>query len=509
MTNTRRVVFGLVLLAIENILLILIIFGTVWYLGTTVERRKSEFEEQLEVLGLGSGDFRARAPYVMFRPRPPRIAESYCVCPEKGGGILSGYTDFAGFCSKLYHAGTRQTPSPSRRIWELLSPGGRQAVKAAVEANDTSQAAQAKVSDHVNSLLQHPDLYQASDFQGVDLCEDAGSLLSLPRTDLFDFELARLNRHLLTAAYPDTLRPPDVVNSRGHLSPEISTKKAPNEFRVAMIGGSVVFCAPSTESTAVAELAKVLKQRVPWLKDKKVTFINAGLPSGVSGQELAQLIHHVLPLDIDLLVVYDGFNDFYLPLNGYDMRPGYPGDFIVEEFRYYKYHGGKTWSSTFLSLFDPTLTRARPEKVVHDYYKALQIRKPTFEEIKPKVVEKYMWNVRTMAKIANAYGIRVAVFLQPFSPKHNPVERLECRSLRQLYGWTAEQYKAEAKENGPTRMFHDLSPLGEELRELFVDVAHYKQDPGNAIVAKHMVDAMEKVGMLRDMKPASNSRSER
>ena len=109
-----------------------------------------------------------------------------------------------------------------------------------------------------------------------------------------------------------------------------------------------------------------------------------------------------------------------------------------------------------------------------------------------------MSNVRKMAKIANAYGIKIAVFLQPFSPKHNPVERRECRDLRQLYGWANERYKAEARNNTPRRVFHDLSYTSEELRDLFVDVVHYKQDPGNAIVARHMVDVMLKEGVFAE-----------
>jgi len=185
----------------------------------------------------------------------------------------------------------------------------------------------------VNNLLLRRDLFSKDDFRGVDLPEDALRLASLNPEDLFDYEVQRLNRHLLTAAYPDTLRPPNTVNSLGFFSPELRTTNGPNEFRIAMLGGSTVFCAPTRDTALAAQLARALEERFKWARAKELTYINAGLPSGVSGQELAQFVYHVLPLEVDLLVVLDGFNDVELGL-AYDCRAGYPYDYVVQEYRY-------------------------------------------------------------------------------------------------------------------------------------------------------------------------------
>ncbi len=286
------------------------------------------------------------------------------------------------------------------------------------------------------------------------------------------------------------------INSLGFNSPEISNDKKPNEYRIAMVGGSVVFTG-GHDSTIVAYLAKILKERDPRLKDKEITYINAGISSAVSGQELAQLIYNVLPLNIDLLVVFDGYNDFYCPFN-YDRRPGYPYDYIVEEYRYYKFNSEKKWWDTFSSLFDTGLFRKSTPKIVHDYYEELGIKKPTMEEATAQTVDIYFRNITYMATIANAFGVKVAVFLQPYSPKHNKVnpERPETGSLMKVYGMARERFRELAKGNSPNRIYYDTVPMGlTTLREMFTDGAHFPEE-ANRMMAEEMYFVMKKERMV-------------
>ena len=38
--------------------------------------------------------------------------------------------------------------------------------------------------------------------------------------------------------------------------------------------------------------------------------------------------------------------------------------------------------------------------------------------------------------------------------------------------------------------------MSQELRDIFVDVVHYKQDPGNAVAAQRMLAVMIREGMF-------------
>jgi len=108
-SRVRHVLFWLLLLAIENVLLIVLLFGGLWLLSAVTPKRKSAFEEAMERLGHTTDDLRARAPYVMFRPRATRVG-SYPLG-------ASDVKDFRAFCRKLHREGNANTASPSRRVW--------------------------------------------------------------------------------------------------------------------------------------------------------------------------------------------------------------------------------------------------------------------------------------------------------------------------------------------------------------------------------------------------------
>ncbi len=280
------------------------------------------------------------------------------------------------------------------------------------------------------------------------------------------------------------------IDSHGFNSPEISNDKKPNEYRIAIIGGSSAFNG-TYKTSIIAYLAEILKKNDPKLKDKEVTFINAGIPSGVSGQELAQLIYNVLPLNIDLLVVFDGYNDFYCPFH-YDRRPGYPYDYIVEEYRYYKFNSDKKWWDAFVGLFDSMLSNKSAPNIVHDYYKGLGIKRPNMEEAIVETADIYFRNITYMATIANAFGVNVAVFLQPYSPKHNP----ETGALMKVYGMARERFRELAKGNSPRKIYYDTVPMGlTTLRDMFTDIVHFPEE-ANRIMAEEMYSVMKKERMI-------------
>lgn len=293
------------------------------------------------------------------------------------------------------------------------------------------------------------------------------------------------------------------INSLGFRSPEISMDKKVNEFRIAIVGGSVAFngnCSINDDgswrdSTIIGELTNILKTNVLELRAKNVTYINGAIPSAVSGQELAQFIWHLLPLKIDLLIVFDGFNDFWCPLNGFDPRPGYPYDYVVEEYRYCKFTADKDSQKGFLSLFKEGSYNPSPQKIITDYFEELGIQRPPRSELKPKILDAYFENISKISTIASAYGIKSAIFLQPYSPIHNDPKRPEVKDLLDVYAMAGERYKALSEKNSPMQVFCDFSYMSFTMKGLFTDIAHFTEE-GNALVAKEIYSVMKKEGMF-------------
>lgn len=284
-----------------------------------------------------------------------------------------------------------------------------------------------------------------------------------------------------------------ITNSFGFHSPEIRKEKAADEYRIAIVGGSAVYTAGPPykikgeylNHSLIGILAKLMRERLPGLANKKLTFINGGIPSAVSGQELAQLTHYVIPMNIDLLVVYDGFNDFYTPFD-YDRRPGYPYDYIVEEYRFYK---GKTKSSAGTGL-----------NQLLSLYEGMDIVLSEPDDREAPILEKYFFNLAQMAAIANGFGVRTAIFLQPYSERNNALKRGGYVShLLDLYRAANKTISVLAKGNNPNMYIGSLTTLNRKLDELFIDLAHVWWDPGHQIIAEAMFDEMAAAGMFNDL----------
>jgi hypothetical protein len=270
------------------------------------------------------------------------------------------------------------------------------------------------------------------------------------------------------------------VNSLGFRSNEISKVKGSNEFRVAMVGGSTVFSGATKDETIVAQLAKVLKEKNPDLMSKEVVYVNAGIPSSVSTQDFVQFVLNLIPLNIDLVVAFNGMNDFYSPFN-FDRRAGYPYDYIIEEYRYKKFKE-KNWWNTFRSLFDLELMALRAKGLtdIRSYFTALGIDLPEVEQNKERAFEIYFYNMTTLAHIANSYGIKAAIFLQPYNVKPGS-------DTAYLYERASNEFLSLSKGNSPSRIFYDMSYFGDEL---------HMSDRTSRHVALEMYKLMKIYGMV-------------
>ena len=488
MGKNRKYMFVFILVGLENIILLACFIAALFIADKIITKPISDFDAEMEKNGRQTIDTRGREPYVMFRPRSCLPAESEIVERK------NRKTDWNSIFS-LLHKGTGDGAEALRqKIRERISPDIMDIVKRTVQ-NDLpiNEETRALVRQEFNRIiLETETLYNKEDVKGIRFL---GLMEEIVKETTPSIDTATMNRKLFEYAFPG-LQTANFHSTLGFHSPEISLQKDKNEYRIAMLGGSVVYCGSSYEWTAPGQLSTVLRENADTINDRTVTYINAGMPSGVSGQELAQFIWHVLPLDIDLLVVFDGFNDFYCPLNGYDRRIGYPPDYFVEEYRFYRFNQGYTPASALLSLAFQKEKVSNPITLLDRYYKEQNIYKPELDNILQGTIKNYFRNINNIVTLANANNIPVAVFLQPYSDKYNPLDRPTNKILIELYAKASEEFRKLEEQNSSQVIYYDLTKLKPELEPLFVDPAHYKQNPGNRIVADEMYKVMKQYGML-------------
>lgn len=100
------------------------------------------------------------------------------------------------------------------------------------------------------------------------------------------------------------------VDGQGFLvspGPQLPVEKAPNEIRIATIGGSTTANLNlSFEENWPGILAALLRERFP---ERKISVINAGIPGFDTAQSIGNLALRVMPYQPDIVIVYHAYND--------------------------------------------------------------------------------------------------------------------------------------------------------------------------------------------------------
>lgn len=475
-----RGIATVILLLLENIVVVAMFFGGLLYVDYYYS--KPTLKSVLE-------NPRARVPYVMFRPKRGLVPFEFKSHPDHH----LPFGNWKALLTVLDDAKNSDKPTPARRVFELLPDGlrGRFSV-------NLSEADKQVFFEAINKMAKMPEFYNEKYHSDLYVPKLYLKFIQSKDKGKKQYGIFNINRSLLEQTFPDKLGAYVRINSWGFNSPEMSDKKKENEFRIAVVGGSVVYGGSLHAWTPAGQLAEVLREKEPSLKGKKITYINAGIPSGVSGQELAQLMWYVLPMNIDLLVIYDGYNDFFIPFN-YERRPGYPYDYYIDEFRYYMFERERSATNYFFDLFKRPSEHLNLAAGPRDFYRDLGVFPEEYigiDEKIPVVLNIYFNNVDRMMAVARAYNIKAAAFLQPYSPAHHDINRAERAAVVKLYELADERYKELAKNNSPMQVYKNLHYLHVALKDLFLDIGHYKTPEGNRIAAEAMYEAMKKHGMF-------------
>jgi lysophospholipase L1-like esterase len=99
------------------------------------------------------------------------------------------------------------------------------------------------------------------------------------------------------------------INSLGLRGREVQREKSPSTFRIIMLGGSGTFgYAAGGDRTTIPA---VLERRINSAGGEKTEVLNAGVIAFISGQDLVYLETELIDLNPDLVIAYDGYNDFF------------------------------------------------------------------------------------------------------------------------------------------------------------------------------------------------------
>ncbi len=276
--------------------------------------------------------------------------------------------------------------------------------------------------------------------------------------------------------------------------------KNEDELRVAVLGGSAVFNGLTDERTIPSLLARALSTR---LGGRRVVGMNGGVVSANSTQELVLLVTDVLDVDPDVVVVLDGFNDIWSPLN-YDDRVGYPYNFMVNEaaWRAYVESDNVEWlvsRSRVLQrirrLFDPNALAIRDPVPLAARGETSQLA-----ELPGRAAELYLKNWRKMAQICDANGIDCLFALQPTllyrrplvgAEQRIPIRAPAQRAVREFYARVEREIGAgpEARTiRGGVVL--SLGGMFENYPiEAYWDEVHVF-DEGNALIAHRLADVL-------------------
>jgi len=117
-------------------------------------------------------------------------------------------SDWPLFLKTLHDQGAASAPSPGKRLMSLLDPKQRQGLSSLSTGQTPPPQAQSMVIKVLNGLLKKKEFYDEASWKNVTLDGNAQKLLAKRSGDIQPAETIQLNRMLLQAAFPQSIRPP-------------------------------------------------------------------------------------------------------------------------------------------------------------------------------------------------------------------------------------------------------------------------------------------------------------
>lgn len=224
-------------------------------------------------------------------------------------------------------------------------------------------------------------------------------------------------------------------------------------YKIVVLGGS-------TSDGAMYPFASWPKLLYDELNRNDITVYNGGVCGYTSGQELIKLIRDSLPLDPDMIIVYDGFNE-------YSVNEQYPFrfDYARKVFDYAKEHLADEWVRMDSSVCSGIVQ----QRGVLDYWFS---------------------NIQSMHAIAEDRKIRFFSFAQPMLTSKEMKTMQEKNMLiswdvNALCKWTSTPLRSFMKKQDMPDYMYDLSHIFDGEEGVYMDPCHV-WEKGNRIIAREI-----------------------
>jgi hypothetical protein len=198
----------------------------------------------------------------------------------------------------------------------------------------------------------------------------------------------------------------ELYNEHGYRGPYPKIPKVGNEFRIIFMGGSAAW-------EGEPSIPQLLEKEFQKNNYSNVRVYNFGVVSSVSSMELTTLVNEITALSPDLLIMYNGANDFYFPFK-YDPRPGYPFNFLVYENNPFFM---KNFPALSLFAYKSNLFRLVARKYFTEKFSRIHELKIKSNYSSDKwrniIAEIYFDNLEKAHRICAAYHCEFFAFLQP------------------------------------------------------------------------------------------------
>ena len=288
------------------------------------------------------------------------------------------------------------------------------------------------------------------------------------------------------------------VNAQGFRGADWELERSPGTRRIAVLGGSTAFGKAATRDART--FSGALEQQLDRVRATEV--LNAGGIGFDSNQERIVLATELLDYRPDLVILFDGWNDFF---NGGQRREGRPLEHPhFTELETALAEGRRPWRGLLRqSAFFRALERRWPGWML-----AFDVSEPPDRSFgrfrhEPEAVAQYARNLERMVRLARAYGVASLVVPQPeIFDRKEPTEfeqykreQLEADGYadyaRAHWGDYVEAARRVALAEGAAYLA--IQSIFDDLEgDVFTDPVHLT-DLGHARVAQVLAPAVERV----------------
>jgi hypothetical protein len=285
-------------------------------------------------------------------------------------------------------------------------------------------------------------------------------------------------------------------------------QKSQQTFRIVFLGGSVAIGYGKNNGDPLSDL---LQKRLLELGLSQVEVINLGQGGAVSAQELAILLQYGLPLRPQIVVSFNGVNDFMFPYPiGSHESPNLP----YQNKRFQALWADDIDSKSMREILFRKTSTGRLLQIIKQKFQPQPSSTYSIKKEVPigEVVNSYIDTMDIINHLTKPHGITHMVMLQPTSLVNKPLSSAEREFLEQeytlkqrqrtqiLFQKSAALLKEQALHGGSR--FYDLTDaFSNEPQTIYMDSCHFSNIKGYP----RLLEVLEQKGFIAEIRDAYNA----